>query len=107
MYQSFRNAYPGETGPRNIFRVPDYIDLDLGIGKSFSFGEHYGLQLRWDVFNVTNTQHFSQISGSRTGFGVGRDPALQNASAPSSWSYFPPVVNGQARIMQIGARFSF
>lgn len=23
VYQSFRNAYPGETGPRNIFRVPD------------------------------------------------------------------------------------
>ena len=56
---------------------------------------------------MTNTQHFSQISGSRTGFGVGRDPALQNASAPSSWSNFLPVVNGQARIMQIGARFSF
>ena len=42
VYQSFRNAYPGETGPRNIFRVPDYIDLDLGIGKSFNIGEHYG-----------------------------------------------------------------
>ena len=107
VYQSFRNAYPGETGPRNVLRVPDYIDLDVGIGKSFNIGEHYGLQLRWDVFNVTNTQHFSQISGSRTGFGVGRDPALRNASAPSDWSNFFPVVNGQARIMQIGARVSF
>ncbi len=107
VYQSFRNAYPGEGGPRNIFRVPDYIDLDLGVGKSFNIGEHYGLQLRWDVFNVTNTQHFSQISGSRTGFGVTRDPALRNASAPSNWSNFLPIVNGQARIMQIGARFSF
>lgn len=107
VYQSFRNAYPGEGGPRNIFRVPDYIDLDLGIGKSFNIGEHYGLQLRWDVFNVTNTQHFSQVSGSRTGFGVTRDPALRNASAPSDWSNFLPIVNGQARIMQIGARFSF
>ncbi len=107
VYQSFRNAYPGETGPRNVFRMPDYIDLDLGIGKSFNLGERYSIQLRWDVFNVTNTQHFSQIDGSRTGFGIGRDPALQNSSAPSNWSNFYPIVNGQARIMQIGARFSF
>jgi hypothetical protein len=35
-YQSFRNAKPGETGDRNVFRVPGYVNLDLGLGKSFS-----------------------------------------------------------------------
>ena len=33
IYQSFRNAYPGESGPRNPFRLPGYIDLDLGLVK--------------------------------------------------------------------------
>ena len=35
-YQSFRNAKPGEAGDRNVFRVPGYVDLDVGLGKSFS-----------------------------------------------------------------------
>ena len=30
-YQSFRNAYPGESGMRNIFRLPGYTTLDLGL----------------------------------------------------------------------------
>ena len=28
IYQSFRNAYPGETGPRNYIRLPGYVDLE-------------------------------------------------------------------------------
>ncbi len=51
IYQSFRSSYPGETGPRNIFRYPGYIDLDLGFGKTFKmpWNEDHQLQLRWDV----------------------------------------------------------
>src|SRR5215813_11630551 len=57
IYQGFRNAYPGETGPRNYLRVPGYVDLDLGLGKTWNmpWSEKQQLQLRWDVFNVTNT----------------------------------------------------
>ena len=109
IYQNFRNAYPGETGPRNYLRLPGYVDLDLGLGKSWKmpWNEGHQLQLRWDVFNVTNTQHFGSIDyGSRTGNGVGRDPALRHLSAPSAWSNFIQT-QGQPRIMQIGARYSF
>ena len=34
-FQHFRNAYPGETGERNVFRVPGYFVLDMGLGKTF------------------------------------------------------------------------
>jgi hypothetical protein len=108
IYQNFRNAYPGETGPRNTFRMPGYVDLDLGLGKTWKmpYRDNHELQLRWDVFNVTNTQHFGAIDGSRTGFGVGLDPALNGASAPANWSNFTQI-QGQPRVMQIGMRYSF
>ncbi len=108
IYQNFRNAYPGETGPRNYLRLPGYVTLDLGLGKTWKmpWNEGQQLQLRWDVFNVTNTQHFGQIDGSRTGFGVVRDPALRGSEPPSNWSNFVQI-QGSPRVMQIGARFSF
>ena len=108
IYQNFRNAYPGETGPRNILRMPGYFDLDLGLSKSWKmpYGENHQLQLRWDAFNVTNTQHFGGIDGSRTGFGVGLDPGLSAASAPDNWSNFIQI-QGQPRVMQVGLRYSF
>ena len=108
IYQSFRNAYPGETGARNEIRMPGYIDVDLGLGKTWKmpWSEGHQLQLRWDVFNVANSQHFGLLDGSRTGFGVARDPALRGLNPPSNWSNFTQI-QGQPRVMQVGARYSF
>ena len=104
IYQNFRNAYPGETGPRNYFRYPGYIDLDLGLGKSWKmpWNEGHQLQLRWDVFNVTNTQH---LTGNQNN-GVEADPGLNGALAPNDFSNFAGT-QGQPRIMQVGIRYSF
>ena len=104
IYQNFRNAFPGETGPRNYLRYPGYIDLDLGFGKSWKmpWNEGHSLQLRWDVFNVTNTQHLTGYANN----GVEADPGLNGASAPSDFYNFTQI-QGQPRIMQIGARYSF
>jgi hypothetical protein len=108
IYQGFRNAYPGETGPRNVFRLPGYVDLDMGLGKTWKmpWSENQTLQLRADVFNVSNTQHFGAIDTSRTGFGVVRDPALRGSTPPANWSNFTQI-QGQPRVMQVGARFVF
>jgi hypothetical protein len=108
VYQGFRNAYPGETGPRNYLRLPGYVDVDFGLGKSFTmpYNENHQLQLRWDVFNATNTQRFGAVDGSRTGFGVVRDPLRRGATAPDNWSNFIQI-QGQPRVMQVGARYSF
>ena len=108
IYQGFRNAYPGETGPRNIYRLPNYVSLDLGIGKSFKmpWKEGHMLQLRLDAFNVANHQSFNAIDGSRTGFGVVRDAGLRGAIPPDNWSNFTQI-DGRPREMQIQARYSF
>src|SRR5262249_1074391 len=107
-YQGFRNAYPGESGPRNAFRQPNYMNADMGIGKSFDmpWAENQKLQLRWEVFNVANFQPFGTIDGSRTGLGVVRDPLRRNSSPPSNWATFT-AIQANPRVMQVAARFSF
>ncbi len=108
IYQNFRNAYPGETGPRNYLRYPGYTNVDLGLGKTFNmpWSEKHKLQLRWDVFNVANHQSFGLIDLSRSGIGVQRDPALRRLNPPRNWSNFTHI-QGQFRVMQVGARYSF
>jgi len=108
IYQNFRNAYPGETGPRNFLRYPGYTNVDLGLGKTLNmpWSEKQHLQLRWDVFNVANRQTFGLIDLSRTGFGVVRDPGLRGSNPPRNWSNFTNI-QGNPRVMQVGARFSF
>jgi hypothetical protein len=105
-YQSFRNAFPGESGDRNVFRLPGYVSLDLGLSKSFGlpWGENHKLQIRWETFNVTNTQHFGKMDISRTGTGVTLDPST--ATPPSNWSNFTGI-QGTPRVMQFGFRYSF
>jgi hypothetical protein len=104
IYQSFRNAYPGEIGPRNYLRFPGYVDIDLGLSKSWKMPWHEGheLQVRWDVFNVTNTQKLTGIAD----FAIAQDPALNQLSAPPDWSNFTQI-QGAPRVMQLGARYSF
>jgi hypothetical protein len=108
IYQSFRNAYPGETGPRNYIRLPGYMNVDLGLAKTWTmpWSEKHQLQLRWDVFNVANKQSFGLIDEGRTGIGVARDPALQGLNPPTNWSNFTQI-QGSPRVMQVGARYSF
>jgi hypothetical protein len=108
IYQNFRNAYPGETGPRNYLRLPGYMNVDLGLAKSWNmpWSEKHQLQIRWDVFNVANHQPFGTVDTSRTGLGVARDPALRNLNPPVNWSNFTHI-QGNARVMQVGARYSF
>jgi len=104
IYQNFRNAYPGESGPRNYLRYPGYVDLDMGLGKTWKmpYSEHHELQLRWDVFNVTNTQHMTSFANG----GVAADPGLLGLTPPSDFYNFTQI-QGKPRVMQVGVRYSF
>ena len=108
LYQTFRNSYPGETGPRNWLRAPGYMNVDLGLGKTFQmpWSENHQLQFRWEVFNVANFQPFGTVDSSRSGMGVVRDPGLRKANPPSNWSNFT-AIQGAPRVMQVGLRYSF
>jgi hypothetical protein len=109
-YSSFRNAYPGETGDRNVFRLPGYVNLDLGLSKSLimPWSEKHKLQIRFEAFNVTNTQRMGAIAGGRDGYGISLDP--QNVTninqIPTAWSRFVGI-QGAPRVAQVGFRYSF
>ncbi len=109
-YQSFRNAYPGETGMRNVFRLPGQTNLDAGLSKSFSlpWSEKQKLQLRWEVFNVANFQPLGVLDNSRSGFGIASDPLVRNLQPAKNFSNFTGIQTTSApRSMQIGLRYSF
>jgi hypothetical protein len=105
-YQSFRNPYPGETGERNSFRLPSFINLDMGLTKGFRIKEGQRLALKWEVFNVSNTQRFGAMDTSRTGWGLRLDTKVRNLAPPSNWSNFTGI-QGSPRVMQFGARYEF
>jgi len=105
-YNSFRNPRPGEAGDRNVFRVPGYVDLDLGLSKSFKmpWSEKQNLQIRIEAFNITNTQRLGQYDTSRSGFGLNLKPST--AAPPLNWSNFT-AIQGSPRVMQFGFRYAF
>jgi hypothetical protein len=101
-FQSFRNAKPGETGDRNVIRLPGYVGLDLGLAKSFMmpWGENHQLQIRAEGFNVTNTQRMGTVRTLQ----VGVDP--QVSTPPADWWNFT-AIQGTPRVIQFGLRYSF
>jgi hypothetical protein len=113
---SLRDARPGEAGDRNVYRLPGYINLDASLTKRFLIGERHSIEVRWEVFNVTNTQRFT----SPGGFAVSAvDPYLQGqfglpaiTSAPADFGKFtatqtPLGENKAGRVMQFALRWAF
>jgi carboxypeptidase family protein len=109
VYQSFRNARPGEVGDRNVLRGQGYISLDMGLYKSFRIKEGHNLQFRWEVFNVTNTQRFDGLTIADLSLDV--DPFL-GGSPTSDFGRFTstqaPLNETKAgRVMQFALRYTF
>jgi hypothetical protein len=61
---SFRAAYPGESGQRNELRGPGYLELDDGLYKNWKITEAQTLKFAWEAFNVTNTPRFDAAQGA-------------------------------------------
>jgi len=57
---SFTAPFPGESGARNQVRGDGFFNIDMGLTKHFNmpWSEKQRLQLRWEVFNVTNSTRF-------------------------------------------------
>jgi Carboxypeptidase regulatory-like domain len=101
-YQSYRTPFAGEVGDQNVLRLPNFIALDAGLYKSFKLpGEGRKVTFRWEVFNVSNTQHFRGISS----FGLVQDPNL-GKTPPSTFGKFTDI-QGSPRQMQFGLRLEF
>ncbi len=108
-YRSFRNALAGEVGQRNLFRIPSYFALDIGLSKSFKmwYSENHRLQFRAEVFNITNTQRFGTISN----FSLNQDPFKNGTPAADFGRYTgsqtPIGETRPGRVMQFALRYTF
>jgi hypothetical protein len=65
--QAARNSWnftlPGQSGSRNTVRVDGVFNLNLGVGKRFPMPkESHSFQIRWETFNVTNTNRFDGVN---------------------------------------------
>jgi hypothetical protein len=99
-YNSFRSPAPGETGSRNIIRYPGFVGLDAGLYKTFKLTEKLGMTMRWEVFNVTNTQHLTGNADVTNGL----DPQF---GSPGASFYNFTSIQGTPRVMQFAIRLDF
>lgn len=105
-YKSFRSPLPGETGDRNKLRFPAYYSADIGLQKSFGmpWSEGHKVNIKWEVFNITNTPIFTGPFSLRAmGY---NPPAFTGSTAPTGFGQFTGI-NGDKRVMQFAFRYDF
>ena len=93
---SFTAPFPGDSGARNQIRGQGFFNIDAGLAKRWHmpWSEKQSLQLRWEVFNVTNSTRFDVQSIA---------PELDISS--TFGNYTGLLTN--PRVMQIALRFEF
>jgi hypothetical protein len=93
---AYFNVAKGAPGVgRNSFRGPRYTDLDMTLGKAFSITERAKLDLRANVFNVTNHLNLAPFGFASSSTNIG-DSNFGKASAPLA-----------GRVVEVQARISF
>jgi hypothetical protein len=93
------------TAPRDLLRGPGTWQVDLGIGKRFSFTERASLEFRSEFFNVFNHPQFGQpqsIFNPSNTTGFGSIIQTVNTTTPVS-----PVGAGTPREIQFALRVAF
>ncbi|MBV9301447.1 MAG: TonB-dependent receptor [Acidobacteriaceae bacterium] len=86
-------SYPYGTLPRNSFRGPGDINLDIAISKHFRPTERLDIELRMDAFDALNHANFANPDTTIT------DPTFGQISATDPLS--------PARILQLALHFAF
>jgi outer membrane receptor protein involved in Fe transport len=100
--------------PRNIFRDSGFRDWDLSIFKNFTFKERYGVQFRWELFNVLNHPiPANPFGASNNASNANNDPSNDHTlfggagGTPDFVAGNPLVGSGSQRVMQLGLKLTF
>jgi hypothetical protein len=98
---------------RNIFRDSGFKNVDLSIFKNFTFKERYGIQARWEIFNIANHPVAANPSGASSSVNTGNQFAKGGGSfggsllTPDFAAGNPLIGSGSQRVMQIGLKLTF
>ncbi len=97
---------------RNIFPDSGFKNWDVSLFKNFTFKERYGIQARWEVFNILNhpiaANPYGASSAVNTGNGLGGGSALGASFLTPDFAAGNPLIgSGSQRVMQIGLKLTF
>jgi hypothetical protein len=92
--KAFTFTTPGEIGNRNSVHGDGLFNIDMNLAKNFAIREGHSLQLRWEVFNITNSVRFDPLNINL---------ALSN---PSAFGRYAGTLGGP-RVMQFALRYDF
>jgi hypothetical protein len=97
----------GNAG-RNIFRVPNYYNVDLSIAKEWKFKERYSAQFRAEFFNLFNRADFAVPAANNSGLDPGAGGQFGCACAtPDVQGNNPVLGSGGPRHIQFGLKLLF
>jgi outer membrane receptor protein involved in Fe transport len=108
---AFAAPMPGTFGnlPRNYLRGPNFWQLDLNVSKDIRFKENTGLQLRLEMFNITNRLNYESPAANLPAGTVGQ-PFTDSVAGTFGYMLGPlnrTVGLGAARQTQLSVRFLF
>ena len=108
---AFAAPMPGTFGnlPRNYLRGPRFWQLDFNVSKELRFSDNQGLQVRVDVFNLTNRLNYENPAATLPAGTIGQPFTDQQAG---TFGYMLGPLNrtvglGTARQTQVSLRFLF
>ena len=95
-FSAFRYARPGESGVRNNLRGDGFFNIDMGLSKRWKmpYAENHSVQLRWEVFNITNSVRFDVQSH------------VSELDAVSQFGNYTGLLTNP-RVMQFALRYEF
>ena len=97
----------GNAG-RNIFRVPNYYNVDMSIGKEWKIKERLTAQFRAEFFNVLNRADITVPAANNSGLDPGANSQFGCACATLDVQGNNPVLgSGGPRHIQFGLKLLF
>jgi hypothetical protein len=112
-FTTFTDARQGTLGRNAVRGFNSVRQLDLSLRREFALAETVRLQVRGDLFNLTNTPNFGQPSISLTSSTFGRSSTMLNrslgsySSGGSAQGFSPLYQIGGPRSVQLSLRLSF
>ncbi len=97
---------------RNILRDSGFKNIDFSLFKNWTFKERYGIQARWEVFNIVNKPIAANPSGASSAVNTNNQLGPGNVFGaslltPDFGAGNPLIGSGSQRVMQVGLKLTF
>ena len=97
------------TAGFNTMRGPGVRNFDFSLFRQFRFSERWTMQFRAEVFNLTNTPHFSNPASNVSNLQLNADGTIRNLGGFSTITSIRNTGREglDERVFRFGLRFAF